>query len=94
MENSISGGYTSLRAFDADEKNLFDQVICQIPGAQHIPLAVATQVVNGIKYAYLCVSKPFHPEAEDYNTLVIIYKPLPNVGKAPSLLEIKTVKII
>jgi hypothetical protein len=96
MENSIAGGYTSFRSFNLKEEELFEKVIKQITGVQYTPLVVASQVVNGTNYAFLCESKVVgpNPDAVSYNTLVIIHQPLPQVNEVPLLLEIKTVKII
>ncbi len=94
MENSMAGGFTPLRSIVADEKELFISVMDRIVGASHKPLAVATQVVNGTNYAYLCETTLATLHGESYNTLVIIHKPLPNVNEPPTLLEIKRIKVI
>lgn len=94
MENSMAGGFTPLRSIEADEKELFKNVMDRIVGASHKPLAVATQVVNGTNYAYLCETVLATLHADSYNTLVIIHQPLPNVNEPPTLLEIKRIKVI
>lgn len=94
MENIIPGGYTPFRAFDAEEKGLFDQVMGEFVGVFHTPLAVATQVSNGRNYAFLCDSIGNYPDAESYNALVIIHKSLPHVSEVPYILEIKTIEIL
>jgi hypothetical protein len=95
MENAfVEGGYTAFRLLNSDEKHLFEKVLAPLVGAKHVPLAVATQIVNGTNYAFFCESKVVRPDAVAYNTLVIIHQPLPNVNEPPTLVEIKRVKII
>ncbi len=91
-----SGGYTPFRKIEDEELKLFNQIIeREIPeGAKHEALAVATQVVNGTNYAFLCSSKAVSPDAQPYNSLVIIHQPRPDVNEAPSLLDIKKIEII
>ncbi len=48
MENAfIEGGYTAFGLLNSDEKHLFEKVLAPLVGAKHVPLAVATQIVNG-----------------------------------------------
>ena len=94
MQAGMDGGFTAFRAVDSEETQLLETVIGQLVGAAHKPLAVATQVVNGTNYAFLCESKVIRPDAVAYNSLVIIHRPLPKVNEPPTLMEIKTVKII
>ncbi|MDR2951376.1 MAG: hypothetical protein LBV71_19485 [Prevotella sp.] len=90
----MCGGFTAFRLFTSEEKELFVKILDPIVGVDYLPLAVATQVVAGTNYAFLCESKVVRPDSLSYNSLVIIHKPLPHVNEAPSLMEIKTVKII
>ncbi|MCD7899767.1 MAG: hypothetical protein LUH22_07815 [Bacteroides sp.] len=97
MENQLCGGYTAFRPITSDEeelKELFKKIVGPIVGAKHVPMAVASQVVRGTNYAFLCLSKVVRPDAEEYNTLVIIHQPLPDENEPPTLMEIRTVKII
>lgn len=89
MENL--GGFTSFREITKEEISLFEKAMNGLVGVRYTPLAVATQVVNGINYSYLCDSMVVVPGAVNYNALVIIHKAMD--GKT-SIMEIKKVKII
>lgn len=93
MEN-LAGGYIAFRQIAKEEIDMFNYVMKPILGVQHKPLAVATQVVSGTNYAYLCESTIVYPNSIPYNTLVIINKPFPAENKPPMILEIREIKII
>lgn len=90
MEN-LAGGFTSFREIKEDEKVLFGKCLSNLLGVGRVPLAVATQVVKGVNYAFLCDSHVIIPNPVPYNELVTIYQPLEG---EPILTEIKTVKIL
>lgn len=90
MEN-LSGGFTSFREISSEEKALFAKALDNFVGVGYTPLAVATQVVNGMNYAFFCNSRIAVPGVESYNSLVIIYKP---ISGEPILKEIKKVNIL
>lgn len=90
MENLL-GGFTSFREISNEEKALFTKAIENLVGVGYTPLAVATQVVSGMNYAFFCNSRVVVPGAESYNSLVVIYKPI--TGE-PILKEIKRVNLL
>lgn len=85
------GGFTSFREISKEEKELFEKVLNGLVGVSYKPLAVATQVVNGVNYAFLCDSKVIAPGTESRNDIVTVYKPIS--GDA-SITDIRTIKII
>lgn len=90
MKNS-EGGFSNFREITKEEKQLFEETLKNYVGVGHRPLAVATQVVSGTNYAFLCEAKIIHPETIPYNDIVVIYQPLE--GK-PILKEIKEIEIL
>lgn len=90
MENRC-GCFSSFREIAEEERKLFEETLRGFVGVGRTPLAVATQVVNGTNYAFLCDSQLVIPDAVHYNDLVIIYKPL---NGEPILKEVKEVKIL
>jgi len=89
METSKLGGYTAFRKIDEKEKALFAKTM-NLKGVDYVPLAVATQLVSGTNYRFLCEAKVVIPEPVPYNALVTIYAPLQ--GEAV-ITEIKNVII-
>lgn len=90
MENKY-GAFGSFREITEEEKKIFKDTLAAYVGVGRTPLAVATQIVSGMNYAFLCDSKIVVPEAVPYNDIVVIYKPLKG---EPILKEIKEVKIL
>lgn len=73
-EIQMVGAYTNYRAISADEKELFNSTY---NGETKLtPKKVATQVVAGINYSFLC------SDSKGAAYLVVIYQPLPGQGKA------------
>lgn len=70
----LCGGYTKFRKMTAEERTLFADTYKS--ETQLTPSAVATQVVAGTNYKFRCEDKQSHTYE------VVIYKPLPNQGKA------------
>lgn len=89
MGKEILGGYTAFRTMKEEEKTLFTKTM-NLKGVNYTPLAVATQVVSGINYKFLCEAKVVIPEAVPYNTLVTVYAPLQG---EPVITEIKNLVI-
>lgn len=89
MGTSKLGGYTAFRKIDEKEKMLFVKSM-YLKGVDYNPLAVATQMVSGTNYQFLCEAKVVIPDPVPYNALVTIYAPLQ--GEAV-ITEIKNVVI-
>lgn len=90
MEN-VAGGFTSFKQIAKEEKEIFEKALNGVVGVFRTPIAVATQVVSGVNYAFLCNSQSAYPGAAEYNDLVIVYK---NLKGDVILKEIRNVKII
>ena len=70
----LCGGYTDFRKPTTEEKALF--INTYKSDTLLTPNKVATQVVAGMNYKFRCKYKQSHTYE------VVIYKPLPNQGKA------------
>lgn len=90
MKNS-AGSFSNFREITKEENQLFEETLKNYVGVGRKPLAIATQVVNGTNYAFLCEAKIVYPEAIPYNDIVVIYQP--REGK-PILKEIKEIEIL
>lgn len=83
------GGYTAFRKIEEKENALFAKTL-NLLGVEYTPLAVATQLVSGTNYRFLCEAKAVIPEPVAYNALVTIHSPL---NGDPVITEIKRVVI-
>ena len=90
MENRV-GGYSNFKAVTTEEVKIYEKAMNGILGVERKLLAAAKQIVNGTNYAYLCDSKVIAPNAEPYNDLVIIHKPM---SGDPQIVEIRKIEII
>lgn len=84
----LCGGYTQQRTPTADELKLFSGALAEIDGAGYTPESVATQVVAGTNYRFVCKTVAATRDAPTYQTEVIIYQPLPECGE-PKITSIK-----
>lgn len=93
MGSLLPGAYSAFCKLDENREELFRKVMNGFVGDNHEPFSIATQTVNGTNCAFLCKSTRLRAE-ESYNSLVIIHEPRPDENAIPTLLDIKTVKII
>lgn len=80
-DGPLSGGWQfsdkSVSDVTDEEKAVFDKALEELVGATHVPKSViATQLVAGTNYAYLCISTPVVPNATSYWSIVTVYKDL------------------
>lgn len=94
LMKNLDGGFTEFREITEEEKQMFDKVMESIVGMVQIPLAVATQVVAGVNYTFLCNAKLLVPHATPQNDLVTIYKPLQGEPMVTSIRPIDILKIM
>lgn len=72
------GGYTDFRTPTDEELEMFASLAKDEETEFH-PELVATQVVAGINYKFLCLSKS--PDGSTGHCYVTVYKPLPGQGE-------------
>lgn len=73
----LCGGYTSQRELTQEDSIFFEKVVSNTEYSELIPQSVATQVVAGINFHFICSDKNTN---KMYS--VIIFKPLPGQGEA------------
>jgi hypothetical protein len=84
--SSFEGGWSSFGTVSEDDKKVFDAALRGLVGCSYTPLLVATQVVAGRNYCFLCKGEVVVPERPEFAALVYIYQPLEG---EPHLMEIK-----
>lgn len=72
MEGAV-GAWTAYRSPTHEEMELFKKTV-HLLGVEYTPLAVATQVVSGINYRFVCNAKVVAPNAQNQLAIVGIYK--------------------
>lgn len=95
MAETIPGGWTEFDfKISKKAKKVFDQAFEGFTGAVYSPLAVATQVVQGTNYCFLCTGKVVYPDAQKFAAKVYIFVPLKsdNPNAKPHITEIERVK--
>lgn len=78
-DEMLMGGFTDQRALTAEDSAVFAAATKDYAYLKLVPLSVATQVVAGTNYLFVCTTSGFNrPPTE---TLVKIFKPLPGRGE-------------
>lgn len=94
----VVGGWTVSEpgesTLTAEEQEIFDRATAELLGVDYTPVAVlATQLVSGMNYAYLCSSKAVTPEAEPEWCIVVVYNNLQNESSVSSIHDIELADI-
>ncbi|ADQ80267.1 hypothetical protein Palpr_2131 [Paludibacter propionicigenes WB4] len=86
MSTSKVGAWTAYStSISAEAMAAFKEALKGHVGVNYTPLAVASQMVSGTNYRFLCDAQVVYPDAPHYGALVPVYKPLngPAVLSAP-----------
>ena len=83
----MTGGWTTFTSeISVEAKKVFKTAFDGFVGVTYEPVAVATQVVSGMKYSFFCNAKGVYPNARHEAALVDIYQ-APN--GVPTITRIK-----
>lgn len=82
QKEMLTGGYTTQRPLTEAETELFRTVTSKLLGVSYTPESVATQVVAGTNYRFVCTAKTATLHPETYRAEVIVFQPLPGRGEA------------
>lgn len=72
-ENKMSGNYRLHSEVGEKEREIFQEAMAHHLGVDYKPIAVASQVVNGINYIYICTGRVVVPDAEPKLYAIKIY---------------------
>jgi hypothetical protein len=70
------GAYGPFRAVDPTTKAIFDKAMAGLLGVGYRPLIVASQVVAGTNYLFMCNAQVVAPGTAAFPMEVIIFQPL------------------
>ena len=81
-KNDFVRCYTGQRPLEASDRELFRRATTGMTGVSYTPESVATQVVAGTNYRFICTAKTTTPGLETYEAEIIVFQPLPGQGEA------------
>lgn len=81
-KETMTGAYARERTPDEAELTLFGQMTKGLTGVVYTPESVATQVVAGTNYRFVCKAQPTAPGKPAYRVEIVVYQPLPGQGDA------------
>lgn len=87
-----SGAYTAQREVTNEDLEIFDEAMQGLVGVRYTPRTVATQVVNGTNYKFICEAVAATNPSQTYRAEVVIYKPLPATGEKALLMSITRIE--
>jgi hypothetical protein len=91
MSTTMPGGWTEYSTSISDEAQVaFNEALDGHLGVNYSPLAVASQVVNGVNYRFLADAQVVYPNAPHYAAFIQVYKPID--GKAILSAPIKPIE--
>lgn len=67
------GSFTELRVLDLEAKSIFESAVKNIMGVGYVPMLVATQVVEGINYRFICNGTTITKEPETFAAVVTVW---------------------
>lgn len=85
-----AGGWTDFD-FNVSEtaQAVFKEALTGLVGVSYSPLAVATQIVSGTNFCFLCKAQPVYPGAQGFVAQVYIYKPLQGAAHLTQIVHLR-----
>ena len=92
--NTQVGGFSEPRKLTNTEEALFEKYIAKIGDMEYEPINVATQVVAGTNYRFLCKGREVQADGKrgkKFYAAIVLHRPLPDRGE-PRILSIERQK--
>lgn len=90
-QEGIVGGYSKPRNLTDTDVALFEQATAQLQGVEYKPMNVATQIVAGVNYRFLCKARRIDESGKKgkrFYAAIVVHKPLAGQGE-PRILSIE-----
>lgn len=90
-QEGVVGGYSKPRNLTDEDIALFEQATAQLQGVEYKPMNVATQIVAGVNYRYLCKARRIDESGKKgkrFYAAIVVHKPLAGQGE-PRILSIE-----
>lgn len=91
QQEQVVGGFSQQRKPSEEELALFSECVKTLTGAVYEPMNVATQIVAGVNYRFLCKGRQVQADGAKgrrFYAVITIHKPLPGQGE-PHILSIQ-----
>ncbi len=85
----LAGGWSEFRALTAEDKDVFERAIKGLMGVTYEPLLVATQVVAGENFKYLCNATLVIQDPTTSHKIVQIFRSLENEVSITSITDVE-----
>ena len=72
----IPGGWTVHDTITTENLEMFNNAVKGLVGVKYEPIKVATQIVNGTNYCFICKSTLINQDPREGIAKILIYKPL------------------
>lgn len=74
------GAYSKFRILTNEDKEIFNMALKDLVSISYEPLIVASQVVAGTNYKFVCNATTIYPGASPYLAMITIFVPLSGQG--------------
>ncbi|AVD36127.1 hypothetical protein [Clostridioides difficile] len=88
----IVGGWSKFRAVEEEDLKVFNEAVGMLKGVDYEPLIVATQIVAGTNFKFICNATSVTNPPHDYLAEIIIFNPLPCDKQKATITSINIVK--
>lgn len=78
-EQQVVGGYTKPHSLSDQEQEIFQRATTSLHGVEYKPMNVATQIVAGVNYRFLCKAWRLNEKGKRdkrYYATIVVHKPL------------------
>ena len=78
-EQHVVGGYTKPHTLSDQEQEIFQRATASLYGVEYKPMNVATQIVAGVNYRFLCKAWRLDKKGKRdkrYYATIVVHKPL------------------
>lgn len=80
----VVGGYSKPHNLSDEELSIFEQATAKLQGVEYKPMNVATQIVAGVNYRFLCKARRIDENGKKgkrYYAAIVVHKPLNGQGE-------------
>lgn len=85
-QQGVVGGYSAPHNLSDEELAIFEQATSGLQGVEYKPMNVATQIVAGVNYRFLCKARRVEQGGKRYYATIVVHKPLAGRGDLQILL--------
>lgn len=79
QQSHVVGGYSKPHDLSEGEQAIFEQATANLQGVEYKPMNVATQIVAGVNYRFLCKARRIDgngKKGKRFYAVIVVHKPL------------------